>query len=179
MTLTQSEIESQLANLEERVSKLEQPVAPETTTVDTPGGVENVVNPGESLDRTETNPELDPHQPGVEPEAAPEGAVPDGAPSTDAGDQVDGQAQTPEPAPAPTPAAEVSEKPLYVYVGDDPAWTVPEGYTFTGLVTPDGRVLYHFAGDTAGEPHTGGVDGELGVYADEVVPATGTEGQAS
>ena len=159
MTLTQSEIESQLADLQTRVADLEnaRPAAPETTTVDTPEGVENVVNPGEDLGRTDTNPELDPHQPGVEPEVAPKGEGT--APVDPAGGEM----------PQPQPAAEASEKPLYTSGTGE----LPDGYTPSGLATTDGRVLFHFDGDTAGEPHTG----ELPVYADEVLPAPAPEGE--
>lgn len=62
-------------------------------------------------------------------------------------------------APPTTTAA--SEKPLYLVDGD----TVPEGFTASGLETPDGKGLFHFAGDTAGQPSTGNVDA-VSVYAE-------------
>ncbi len=62
--------------------------------------------------------------------------------------------------PAPTTSA-ASEKPLYLVEGD----TVPDGFTLSGLETPDGKTLYHFAGDTAGQQSTGNVD-SVSVYAE-------------
>lgn len=194
--------------LDERVSALEEkgstPVqAPPSSTA--PEGVENVVNEGENLERTATNPELDPHQPGVEPEDAPVNSGVNAPASTDPGGDTakqnapgttapepdgpnvatnpgtdstsDAQTEVPQPGddsgatPAVQPAAKAGEKPLYVYVGDDPNYTAPAGYVPTSLQTPDGKPLYHYTDDTAGEPHTGGVDGELGIYADDVVVA--------
>ncbi|HXR30821.1 MAG TPA: hypothetical protein VN752_06740 [Solirubrobacterales bacterium] len=61
---------------------------------------------------------------------------------------------------APTTSA-ASEKPLYIVDGD----TIPEGFTESGLETPEGRTLFHFGNDTAGQSATGNVDG-VSVYAD-------------
>lgn len=74
------------------------------------------------------------------------------------------QTEAPESPPATgtpevKPAAEASEKPLYTSGFGE----VPTGYVDSGLVTPDGQTLYHFAGDVAGEPHKG----DLPVYADD------------
>jgi hypothetical protein len=88
-----------------------------------------------------------------------------------------GGAQTGEPAS--TSAA--SEKPLYLVQGDV-ADGVPEGFEASGLETPDGTTLYHFASDTEGQAATGNRDG-VSVYADAddnekpVKPATPAEGQ--
>jgi hypothetical protein len=202
----------------------------------TPVGEPN--NEGENLDRTPTNPELDPHQPGVEPEDAPvnsgpnapattdpegdtakqnapevpapepdgpnvttnpgtdstsdaqtevpqpeqpvdPGAATDSGAATDAGDVVDGQSQEPtEPEPQPTvPAESVSEKPLYVDVTEDRSatWSYTPPFHEAGLVTPDGRPLYHYEGDVDGEPGKGAKDGTIGIYADEVVAPTPEE----
>lgn len=68
-----------------------------------------------------------------------------------------GGAQSGEPAS--TSAA--SEKPLYLVEGD----TVPEGFEPSGLETPDGKTLFHFGSDTAGQSATGNTDG-VSVYAD-------------
>lgn len=64
---------------------------------------------------------------------------------------------TPEP---PTTSA-ASEKPLYLVDGE----TQPVGFEAAGLETPDGKTLYHFAGDTAGQSATGNADA-VSVYAD-------------
>lgn len=61
---------------------------------------------------------------------------------------------------APTTSA-ASEKPLYLVDGD----TIPEGFEPSGLETPDGKALFHFASDTAGGPTTGNADG-VSVYAE-------------
>lgn len=208
-------VEGRVTALESRVDALEQ----KGTAV--PGGAPEPANPGEDLGRTDSNPELDPHQPGVEPGNAVEGegapnapvttdpggnTAPENAPdapapevggtdvatnpgtgteNTTSGTEVppegqatptpptDGapQAGSPDPGATPQPAADLSEKPLYVYVGEDPSYVGPAGYTASGLVTPDGKVLYHYTDDTAGEPATGAIDGELGIYADDAVPA--------
>lgn len=60
----------------------------------------------------------------------------------------------------PTTSA-ASEKPLYLVEGD----TIPEGFSESGLETPDGKTLFHFANDTAGQHSTGNVDG-VSVYAE-------------
>lgn len=73
-----------------------------------------------------------------------------GAPAGDGG--------TPEQPPTTSAA---SEKPLYLVNGD----TIPEGFAESGLETPDGKTLFHFANDTAGQHSTGNVDG-VSVYAE-------------
>lgn len=83
----------------------------------------------------------------------PEGAGGGETPADGAGDQGGGE------APPTTSAA--SEKPLYLVDGDD----VPEGFTSSGLETPDGKPLFHFGSDTAGQSATGNRDG-VSVYAD-------------
>jgi hypothetical protein len=62
--------------------------------------------------------------------------------------------------PAPT-TSEASEKPLYVISGDE----VPADFVASGLETPSGETLFHFAGDAAGEPSTGNGDA-ISIYAD-------------
>jgi hypothetical protein len=69
----------------------------------------------------------------------------------------DGGAQAGEPAS--TSAA--SEKPLYLVDGD----AVPDGFEPSGLETPEGKTLFHFGSDTAGQSATGNADG-VSVYAD-------------
>lgn len=76
------------------------------------------------------------------------------SPGPNAGDQGGG---TTEP---PTTSA-ASEKPLYLVDGD----TIPEGFAESGLETPDGKTLFHFGSDTAGQHSTGNVDG-VNVYAE-------------
>lgn len=108
--------------------------------------------------------------------------------STDDG-QGQSQVETPDPEgtpaePQPTqPAAEASpELPLYVDVTADKTatWEYTPPFTAAGLYTPDGRPLYHYAGDTAGQEATGAKDGTIGIYADDVlVPAPETDQAAS
>jgi hypothetical protein len=158
MTLTQSEIESQLSDLQSRVTELEsaeksraeQPV--QTTTNDTPEGVENVVNPGEDLGRTPTSPELDPHQPGVEPGNAEPVSSPNAPASTDP--EGDTAKQNAPDAPAPEPDGQ-------------------------NVATNPGTSSSSDAQTETPVPGGSGTVGELGVYADDVVTATGTEGQAT
>lgn len=184
-------------------------------------------NEGENLERTATNPELDPHQPGVEPEDAPVQSGPNAPATTDPeGDTAkqnapevpapdptgpnvttnpgtdstsdaqtevpqpadpadtppgeapgdagpdDTPADTPTPEPQPTiPAENASEKPLYVDVTADrtATWSYTPPFTEAGLVTPDGRVLYHWEGDVDGQAGAGAKEGTIGLYADEVV----------
>ena len=54
-----------------------------------------------------------------------------------------------------------SEKPLYLVDGD----TIPDGFSESGLETPDGKTLFHFGSDVAGGPTTGNADG-VSVYAE-------------
>lgn len=81
---------------------------------------------------------------------------------------------------APTTSA-ASEKPLYLISGQEDA-DIAGGFTPSGLETPDGRTLYHFEGDTAGQSATGNAD-DVSVYADAddnekpVQPAAPAEGQ--
>jgi hypothetical protein len=85
-----------------------------------------------------------------------------------------------EGAGAPT-TSEASEKPLYTLAGE-----VPEGFAPSGLDTPDGATLYHYAGDSAGAAHTAdvGIEG-LDLYAEAddnsqpVVAAGGPEQAAA
>lgn len=117
----------------------------------------------------------DPESPG--PNAGDQG---DGEPTTGegegggapaAGDQ--GGSETPTP---PTTSA-ASEKPLYLVDGD----VVLEGFSESGLETPDGKTLFHFGTDVAGGPTTGNADG-VSVYAESadneqpVVAAAPAEG---
>lgn len=197
-----------------------------------PAGEPN--NEGENLERTASNPELDPHQPGVEPEDAPVQSGPNAPATTDPegdtskqnapevpapepdGPNVttnpgtdstsDAQTEVPQPGATPTeqqatetaattevppneptpdgsgegtvqepqptiPAENASEKPLYVDVTADrtATWSYTPPFTEAGLVTPDGRVLYHWDGDVDGQPGAGAKDGTIGLYADEVV----------
>jgi len=86
---------------------------------------------------------------------APPAAEGDAAGSGDGGEQSGGDAPT-------TSAA--SEKPLYKIAGDE----VPDGFTESGLETPEGAELYHYSNDTAGQPHTfdvGSVEGIV-LYAE-------------
>ena len=98
-----------------------------------------------------------PEQPAAEEGGTPEPGEP---PAGEGGEQppVDDGGGTPEEPPTTTAA---SEKPLYLVSGD----TVPDGFTASGLETPDGKTLYHFAGDTAGQSSTGNVD-PVSVYAE-------------
>jgi hypothetical protein len=70
------------------------------------------------------------------------------------GDQGGGTAEPPTTSAA-------SEKPLYLVEGD----TIPEGFSESGLETPDGKTLFHFGSDTAGQHSTGNVDG-VSIYAE-------------
>lgn len=81
-------------------------------------------------------------------------------PAAGEGEQGDG-GQSAEPAS--TSAA--SEKPLYLIDGDKAAGFTNAGFEPSGLETPDGKALYHYAGDTAGQSATGNADG-VSVYAD-------------
>jgi len=107
------------------------------TGVDAPGG-------GNEGSPVETP--ADPPAPGEPP-------APD-APPAGEGDQGGGE----EPAPSTSAA---SEKPLYLVDGE----TQPVGFEASGLETPSGQTLYHFAGDTAGQSATGNADA-VSVYAD-------------
>jgi hypothetical protein len=83
----------------------------------------------------------------------PTGAEGEGGGAPAGGDQGD------TPTPPTTSAA--SEKPLYLVDGD----TVPEGFSESGLETPDGKTLFHFRTDVAGGPSSGNADG-VSVYAE-------------
>lgn len=91
---------------------------------------------------------------GATPAGGGDGPTDPESPGPDAGDQGGGE------TPAPT-TSEASEKPLYLVDGD----TQPVGFEASGLETPDGKTLYHFAGDTAGQSATGNAD-TVSVYAD-------------
>lgn len=105
-------------------------------------------------------------QPGGGEEGSPAGGTPAGqgeeAPPTggegEGGGAPAGDGQGGETPPTTSAA---SEKPLYLVSGD----TIPEGFTESGLETPDGKTLFHFANDTAGQQSTGNVDG-VSVYAE-------------
>lgn len=116
-------------------------------------GVDNVdgIEFGEVTPKTEESGE-------PEPAAPADDAPPSGDGSGEGGDQGEG-GKAPEDAPPTTSAA--SEKPLYLVSGDQ----VPDGFEPSGLETPDGKTLYHFAGDTAGQASTGNVDA-VSVYAE-------------
>lgn len=72
----------------------------------------------------------------------------------------DGELGAPQTGEQPTTSA-ASEKPLYLVDGEE----LPAGFEPSGLETPDGRELYHFAEDEAGVGATGNRDG-VSVYAD-------------
>jgi hypothetical protein len=99
-------------------------------------------------------------KPGGGNEGSPEGALPTGAEGEGGGAPAQGQGEAGKNEPAKTSAA--SEKPLYILEGDTPQ---PEGFELSGLETPDGKVLFVFNGDTAGQTATGNTDG-VSVYAD-------------
>jgi hypothetical protein len=123
------------------------------------------------------------------PPATPEGSgTAEGgaeAPAAEGGEQpTEGTTPPAEGAGQPEPTtSEASEKPLYTLAGE-----APEGFVPSGLDTPDGATLYHYAGDTAGEAHTAdvGVEG-LDLYAEAddntqpvvVATADGTDGAAA
>lgn len=122
------------------------------------------------VDTPAPTPEGAPDQPGGGQEGSPAG----GTPAPAGGDQGGGEGAPPageggEQPPAgdgggeqPAPStSEASEKPLYLVEGD----TIPEGFSESGLETPDGKTLFHFGNDTAGQSATGNVDG-VSVYAD-------------
>lgn len=194
-------VEGKVADLESKVAQLTLPNAPAASTPVTPN------NPGEATVSPPQNDQLTPDQPGVEPTPpadppvipapAPEPSLAAGAPepgaqigtaaesgTAEATGTADGTAvapdgTVPDTEADPTPAADASEKPLYVVVSDDPAYVVPDGYTPSGLYTPDGKLLYHHDADVAGEPGSGGIDGNVGVYADDTVPAVPATTSAS
>lgn len=103
---------------------------------------------------------------------APTGAEGEGGGAPATGDQ----GETPTP---PTTSAS-SETPLYLVDGD----TVPEGFSESGLETPDGKTLFHFGADLAGGPSSGNADG-VSVYAESadnekpVVAAAPAEGASA
>lgn len=149
------------------------------TGADTPGGG-NEGSPAAGTDQgqvEEPGGSPDPNTPAdqtTDPssEGANAGGGEGGQPPAGSGDL--GGAQTAEPAS--TSAA--SEKPLYLVDGD----AVPDGFEASGLETPEGKELYHFAEDQAGQAGTGNRDG-VSIYADAddnekpVQPATPAEGQ--
>ena len=113
------------------------------------------------------------------PVAAPTGSQPEGAGGGDTTDTPtpgdgDGSAEGEGGASAgegdqgggEVPStSEASEKPLYAIAEGA---SVPDGFGASGLETPEGATLYHFEGDTAGQPHTfdvGSVEG-VGLYAE-------------
>jgi hypothetical protein len=115
----------------------------------------------------------------IGPEAIPAEGVPAGEPT--GGDPAEGEPTEPtegnEPGEAQTSAS--SDKPLY-RVQADP---IPEGFVPSGLATPEGVVLYHYEGDTAGEASTAELGDETGVYLyadadDDGQPVVTVEGDA-
>lgn len=70
---------------------------------------------------------------------------------------------------APPTTSAASELPLYAIANSDAdGFTAPEGFVASGLETPEGATLYHYSGDTAGQPHTfdvGSVE-DVSLYAE-------------
>lgn len=92
----------------------------------------------------------------AEPPAPPAPPAGDGG-----GDQGGGEAPADGGTTEPPTTSAASEKPLYLVEGD----TIPEGFSESGLETPDGKTLFHYGSDTAGQHSTGNVDG-VSVYAE-------------
>jgi hypothetical protein len=115
---------------------------------------------GDVVDTPAPTPEAPVDQPGGGEEGSPAGGGEPPAGEQGGGEQpAEGEAGgTPEGQPT---TSEASEKPLYLVDGD----TIPEGFTESGLETPDGKTLFHFGSDTAGQSATGNADG-VSVYAD-------------
>lgn len=116
---------------------------------------------GDVVDTPVPAPPGAPDTPGGGQEGSPAGS--EGAPPT-SGEGEGGGApaeggQGEGEQPQTTSAA--SEKPLYLVEGD----TIPEGFTESGLETPEGKTLFHFGNDVAGGPTTGNADG-VSVYAE-------------
>lgn len=98
-----------------------------------------------------------------EPEepAPPAGGGEDAPPTGGEGEGGGAPADGGQGGDTPPTTSAASEKPLYLVDGD----TIPEGFAESGLETPDGKTLFHFANDTAGQHSTGNVDG-VSVYAE-------------
>ena len=91
------------------------------------------------------------------PAGGGEEAPPTGGEGEGGGAPAGGQGEGEQP---PTTSA-ASEKPLYRVDGD----TIPEGFVESGLETPEGKTLFHFGNDVAGQHSTGNADG-VSVYAE-------------
>lgn len=151
---------SELDALATRVDALEQ----KGTQV--PGGAPEPNNPGENLSPTPTNPELEPHQPGV----GPEDAVPT-TPATNAPTTTDPEGDTsvqnaPQP-PAPEPEG--------ANVTTNPGTSTDNGQGQSQVETPDPEGAVSGQGDTSAtpsepqptQPATEATDDTLYVYVGE------------
>jgi hypothetical protein len=128
--------------------------------------------PGTPADQT-----TDPESPGADAGGGQGGQPPAPSGSGDgAGEQGGGE--------TPTSSA-ASEKPLYLLEEGKVDGFTNAGFEPSGLETPEGKTLYHYAGDTQGQAATGNADG-VNVYADaddnekpvqSAAPAGGGEGQ--
>lgn len=121
-----------------------------------------IILPGvDSVDGVEfgevTHPKAEPAAP-ADDDAAPSGEGGSG----EGGDQGKGDKAPEDTLPTTSTA---SEKPLYLLDGEKVADLTAAGFEPSGLETPDGKTLYHYAGDTAGQSATGNADG-VSVYAD-------------
>lgn len=127
---------------------------------------------GDVVDTPAPTPEGASDQPGGGEEGSPAGGgeAPagsgeqgggEGAPTTGEGEGGGAPAGDGGGTPDTPATSEASEKPLYLVDGD----TIPEGFVESGLETPDGKTLFHFGSDTAGQSATGNADG-VSVYAD-------------
>lgn len=121
-----------------------------------------------------------PQEPADKPGGGNEGSSNAGQDQGTTTDDVAGSGQQPEPgtpadqatdpdspgedAQAPTTSA-ASEKPLYLLDEGKVDGFTNSGFEPSGLETPEGKALYHYAGDTAGQSATGNADG-VNVYAD-------------
>jgi hypothetical protein len=92
---------------------------------------------------------------------APDGGTAEGEQSTGTGGNT---VDTGAGSESPTTSA-ASERPLYRFTGDGER---PAGFNPSGLETPEGDTLYHYADDTAGEPHKFDLasDQQVALYAE-------------
>lgn len=134
------------------------PPAPPAEGGDVGGGNEGSAQGGttETGEGDQPPAPTDPESPGP---SAGDGEAPTGAEGEGGGAPAPGDQGDDTPTPPTTSAA--SEKPLYLVDGD----TVPQGFSESGLETPDGKTLFHFGTDVAGGPTTGNADG-VSVYAE-------------
>lgn len=115
----------------------------------------------------------------TKPPAPEAGGGEGGGPTSAEGEGGGAPAEGGAPSGEPASTSAASEKPLYLIDGglDESATSQFEP---SGLETPDGKTLYHYSGDTAGQGATGNRDG-VSVYADAddnekpVQPATPSE----